>query len=88
MIFCLQYSYFLAYQQNFCYYFVLHLFSDCFLKLKNLEFALADYQQALEMKSADEIKNRISVVYNEMGIVSYYEKYEVYNIKQTKPFAL
>jgi len=47
---------------------------DCFLKLKNLEFALADYQQALEMKSADEIKNRISVVYNEMGIVSYYEK--------------
>jgi len=47
---------------------------DCFLKLNNLDFALADYQQALEMKSSEDIKNRISVVYNEMGIMSYYEK--------------
>nr|XP_033815958.1 tetratricopeptide repeat protein 16 isoform X2 [Geotrypetes seraphini] len=42
---------------------------DCFFQLKEMTFALADYQQALELKPHDQnVLNRISVVYNEIGL--------------------
>nr|XP_039259646.1 tetratricopeptide repeat protein 16-like [Styela clava] len=48
---------------------------DCFIKQGDLTFALADYQQALEMDpSSWETKCRIAVVHNELGIISYKEK--------------
>ena len=48
---------------------------DCFFKLNNLGFALADYQQALEIDpTCWAIKCRISVVQNEFGIAAYQER--------------
>lgn len=45
---------------------------DCFLKLEHLQFALLDYQQALELDSSDEsILLRVSITYNELGLIEY-----------------
>ncbi|XP_077162263.1 tetratricopeptide repeat protein 16 isoform X2 [Paroedura picta] len=42
---------------------------DCFLKLGELNFAIADYQQALEVGPIDAgLQKRISWLYNEMGL--------------------
>ena len=49
--------------------------TDCFFKLNNLVFALADYQQALDVDPGCwDIKCRISVVQNEFGIAAYQER--------------
>lgn len=48
---------------------------DCFVKQGDLIFALADYQQALEMDTSSwETKCRVGVVHNELGIISYKDK--------------
>uniref|UniRef100_H2YQ59 Uncharacterized protein n=1 Tax=Ciona savignyi TaxID=51511 RepID=H2YQ59_CIOSA len=48
---------------------------DCFFKLNDLGFALADYQQALEIDPACwNIKCRVAVVHNELGITAYQER--------------
>lgn len=48
---------------------------DCFFKLNNLDFALADYEQALELdESLWSCRCRIAIVYNEQGIVAYHQK--------------
>ena len=42
---------------------------DCFYRMNNLHFALADYQQALELDPTNwDISCRIAVVYCELGI--------------------
>ena len=52
------------------------LFSDCFFRLNELHFALSDYQQALEMDSSDwSVRCRLSIVYNEFGILEYYDRH-------------
>ena len=44
--------------------------------LNELHFALADYQQALDMDPSDwAVKSRLSVVYNEFGILEYYDRH-------------
>lgn len=49
---------------------------DCFFRLNELHFALSDYQQALEMDSNDwSVRCRLSVVYNEFGILEYYDRH-------------
>lgn len=48
---------------------------DCFFKLNNLDFALADYEQALELdESLWSCRCRIAIVYNEQGIIAYHQK--------------
>ncbi|XP_076802726.1 tetratricopeptide repeat protein 16-like isoform X2 [Clavelina lepadiformis] len=48
---------------------------DCFFKLNELGFALADYQQGLEIDPGSwEIKCRVAVVHNEFGITAYQER--------------
>ena len=50
-------------------------FSDCFFKEGNLQFSLADYQQALEIDPTDTAtKARIAVIHNEYGIQEYQAK--------------
>ena len=50
--------------------------SDCFFRLNELHFALSDYQQALEMDSSDwSVRCRLSIVYNEFGILEYYDRH-------------
>ena len=50
--------------------------SDCFFRLNELHFSLSDYQQALEMDSSDwSVMCRLSVVYNEFGILEYYDRH-------------
>ena len=42
---------------------------DCFYRLGNLQFSLADYQQALELDPMDwEVYCRVAVVYCEIGV--------------------
>ena len=54
--------------------------SDCFFKEGNLQFSLADYQQALEIDPTDgAIKGRVAVIYNEYGIQEYQAK--VYSVR-------
>ncbi|XP_078484235.1 tetratricopeptide repeat protein 16-like [Ciona intestinalis] len=48
---------------------------DCFFKLNDLGFALADYQQAMEIDpTCWDIKCRVAVVHNELGITAYQER--------------
>ena len=48
---------------------------DCFFKEANLQFALADYHQALELAPNDRvIHKRIAIVHNEYGVHEYLEK--------------
>ena len=50
-------------------------FSDCFFRQNELNFALADYHQALELDAKDDsIRTRIAVVHNEYGVTEYVEK--------------
>ena len=50
-------------------------FPDCFFRLFEFDFALSDYNQALELDCKDSsIKVRLSVVYNELGLLSYADK--------------
>ena len=43
--------------------------SDCFYRMDNLHFALADYQQALELDPTNwDISCRIAVVHCELGV--------------------
>lgn len=50
--------------------------ADCFFRLNELHFALSDYQQALEMDNSDwSVRCRLSIVYNEFGILEYYERH-------------
>ncbi|CAH3178018.1 unnamed protein product, partial [Porites evermanni] len=49
---------------------------DCFFRLNELHFSLSDYQQALEMDSSDwSVRCRLSIVYNEFGILEYYDRH-------------
>lgn len=49
---------------------------DCFFRLNELHFALSDYQQALEMDNSDwSVRCRLSIVYNEFGILEYYDRH-------------
>lgn len=49
--------------------------SDCFFKQSELNFALQDYLQALELDESDTaIATRISVIYNEFGVGLYQDK--------------
>ena len=51
------------------------LFSDCFFKQGELNFALQDYLQALELDGSDvSVGARISVIHNEFGVNLYQEK--------------
>ncbi|XP_046845454.1 tetratricopeptide repeat protein 16-like [Xenia sp. Carnegie-2017] len=48
---------------------------DCFFRTFEFNFALNDYNQALELDPKDSsIKVRLSVVYNELGLLSYTDK--------------
>ncbi|KAL4219087.1 Tetratricopeptide repeat protein 16 [Mactra antiquata] len=48
---------------------------DCFFRQEEYNFAMQDYQQALELDTNDEtIKSRISVIHNEFGVSAYQEK--------------
>ncbi|XP_058015553.1 tetratricopeptide repeat protein 16 [Ahaetulla prasina] len=48
---------------------------DCFLKLGQLNFAMADYQQALELRPLDpKLRHRISWLSNETGLQDFREK--------------
>ena len=50
--------------------------ADCFFRLNELHFALSDFQQALEMDSSDwSVRCRLSIVYNEFGILEYYDRH-------------
>lgn len=50
--------------------------TDCFFRANELHFALADYQQAHEMDPTDmSVLSRLSVVFNEFGILEYYERH-------------
>ncbi|XP_041368202.1 tetratricopeptide repeat protein 16-like [Gigantopelta aegis] len=56
---------------------------DCFFKQNELNFALQDYQQALELDASDlGVKARIAVVQHEFGIDNYQNKN--YVVAQTK----
>lgn len=55
--------------------FTVFFFSDCFFRQNDFNFALQDYSQALELDPDDEnIKARISVIYNEFGVTAYQDK--------------
>ena len=61
--------------------FILYNTSDCFYRMNNSHFALADYQQALELDPTNwDISCRIAVVCCELGIEQFakaaYEKAE------------
>ena len=48
------------------------LFPDCFFKQNELNFALQDYQQALELDASDlGVKARIAIVHHEFGVGNY-----------------
>ncbi|XP_044295909.1 tetratricopeptide repeat protein 16 isoform X1 [Varanus komodoensis] len=48
---------------------------DCFLKLGELNFAMADYQQALELRPRDpQLQKRVARLYNEMGLQEFRER--------------
>ena len=51
------------------------LLLDCFFRQEEYNFAMQDYQQALDIDPQDEtIRSRISVIHNEFGVTSYQEK--------------
>lgn len=46
--------------------------SDCFFREGNLQFAMADYQQAMELDQRDDaVRARIAVIHNEHGVDEY-----------------
>ncbi len=48
--------------------------TDCFFRLNELHFALADYHQALEMDHSDwMIRSRIASIHSEFGLLDYEE---------------
>lgn len=48
---------------------------DCFFRQEEYNFAMQDYEQALELDPNDEtIKSRISVIHNEFGVAAYQDK--------------
>ncbi|XP_060590899.1 tetratricopeptide repeat protein 16-like isoform X2 [Ruditapes philippinarum] len=48
---------------------------DCFFRQEEYNFAMQDYEQALELDPTNEtIKSRISVIHNEFGVAAYQEK--------------
>ncbi|XP_063000699.1 tetratricopeptide repeat protein 16 [Elgaria multicarinata webbii] len=48
---------------------------DCFLKLGELNFAMADYQQALELRPLDSrLQKRVARLHNEMGMQEFRER--------------
>ncbi|XP_063172351.1 tetratricopeptide repeat protein 16 isoform X2 [Candoia aspera] len=48
---------------------------DCFLKLGQLNFAMADYQQALELRPLDpKLRQRIAWLYNETALQDFQER--------------
>ena len=50
--------------------------ADCFFRLNELHFSLSDYQQALEMDNSDwSVRCRLSIVFNEFGILEYYDRH-------------
>nr|XP_034958195.1 tetratricopeptide repeat protein 16 isoform X5 [Zootoca vivipara]XP_034958196.1 tetratricopeptide repeat protein 16 isoform X5 [Zootoca vivipara] len=64
---------------------------DCFLKLGELNFAMADYQQALELQPLDpSLQKRAAWLYNEMGLQEFRERSTVCPIVcfQESPYSL
>lgn len=58
-----------------CYSSVFLIFPDCFFRQNDFNFALQDYCQALDLDPEDEnVKSRISVIYNEFGVTAYQDK--------------
>ena len=57
-------------------------FPDCFFQQGNLQFALADYHQALELDLRDDsIRSRIAIIHNEYGIQEFQDKnYQVMDV--------
>lgn len=54
---------------------------DCFLKLGQVNFAMADYQQALELSPQDSnLQRRVAWLYNEMGMQDFGERYAVVRV--------
>ncbi|XP_013419989.1 tetratricopeptide repeat protein 16 [Lingula anatina] len=48
---------------------------DCFFRLGEINFALADYHQALELDPMNQnVKTRISIIHNEYGVADYTDK--------------
>lgn len=48
---------------------------DCFFKEGNLQFAMADYQQSLELDGTDAaVHSRIAVIHNEYGVKEFQDK--------------
>lgn len=48
---------------------------DCFFREGNLQFAMADYQQAMELDPRDNsIRARVAVIHNEHGVSEYNDK--------------
>ena len=54
----------------------IHFFpTDCFFREGNLQFAMADYQQAMELDPRDNsIRARVAVIHNEHGVSEYNDK--------------
>ncbi|XP_046370324.2 tetratricopeptide repeat protein 16-like isoform X1 [Haliotis rufescens] len=59
---------------------------DCFFKQNELNFALQDYHQAMELDAGDQAtKSRIAVIHNEFGVGAYQDKnYAESEVKFTK----
>ena len=52
-----------------------HSLTDCFFKEGNLQFAMADYHQALELDPTDvAIHARLAAIQNEHGLRNYQDK--------------
>ncbi len=48
---------------------------DCFFRQANYQFAIADYQQALEIDPLDDaIHSRVAVIHNEYGVQDFQDK--------------
>ncbi len=48
---------------------------DCFFRQANYQFAIADYQQALELDPMDDaIHSRVAVIHNEYGVQDFQDK--------------
>ena len=53
----------------------IYCFADCFFREGSIQFAMADYYQALELDSNDQaIQSRIAVIHNEYGVEEYLAK--------------
>ena len=57
---------------------------DCFFKEGNLQFALADYNQALDLDERCQLtRKRVAVIHNEYGVQEYMEKHNKVHIYYT-----